>query len=78
MLDETFEISSQVLQFYPIPNAKELSDSDKTTWRAAKPKIEANIVRLKLQHSDSVQIDSASGSLGFLANDRSYLLFRDL
>jgi hypothetical protein len=65
-------------QFYPIPNAKELSDSDKNSKKAFKPKIEAHIVRLKMRKSTSVQIDSATGSLGFLAHQRSYLRLRDL
>lgn len=57
---------------------KNLSDGDKSTGRASKPNIEAHIVRLKVIKSPSVQIDSATGSLGFIAYDRSYLRFRDL
>ncbi|KIM71710.1 hypothetical protein PILCRDRAFT_93742 [Piloderma croceum F 1598] len=62
---------------YPIPNVKNLLDGDKSTGRTSKPNIEAHIVRLKMLGSPSVQIDSATGSVGFLAHDRSYLRFSD-
>jgi hypothetical protein len=78
LYDTVFETLFNPLQFYPIPNVKNLSDGDKSTDRASKPNIEAHIVRLKMLGSPSVQIDSATGSLGFLAHDRSYLRFSDL
>lgn len=58
------------LQFYPIPNEKEVSEN-------CKPEIEANI-RLKMRGSPSVEIDSAAGSLGFITDNRSYLRFEEL
>ncbi|KIM86307.1 hypothetical protein PILCRDRAFT_4817, partial [Piloderma croceum F 1598] len=58
------------VKFYPIPNEKEPPDSGKS-----KPKIEAHIVHLKLLRSPSVEIDSATGSLGFLTGHKSFLHF---
>jgi hypothetical protein len=73
--DLAIEILLDPFQFYPIPNAKEQSDCDEG---ASKPNIQVHITRLKMLKSPSVQIDSAMGSLGFLAQNRSYLRFRDL
>jgi hypothetical protein len=69
-----FEISLNLLQFYPIPNENERSARN----IRSKPKIEAHVARLMMFRSPSVKIDNASGSLGFLTDDRSYLRFRDL
>jgi hypothetical protein len=71
--DVASELFLNPLQFYPIPNEKGLFDSSKS-----KPKIEGNIDRLKMLGSPSVEIDSATGSLGFITDDGSYLRFRDL
>jgi hypothetical protein len=68
-----FEICLNPLQFHPIPNEKELPDSNKS-----KPKIEAHVVRLKMLRSPSIEIDSAMGSLGFLTDNEPFLRFGDL
>jgi hypothetical protein len=63
----------QPLQFYPIPNEKELLDRAQS-----QPKIEAHISRLQMSRSPGIDIDCATGSLGFIANQRSFLHFEDL
>jgi hypothetical protein len=69
----TSSIILNLVQFYPIPNEKTLLGSDKS-----EPKIEVNVVRLKMLRSPSIEIDNAAGSLGFIADHGSYLNFGDL
>lgn len=64
-------ISLNPSQFYPIPNQKEHSDSNRNT-------VEVNIVRLEVLRSASVEIDQAVGSLELHAEDEGYFDFHDL
>ena len=69
----SFELLLNLPQFYPIPNEREELDS-----RTNKPQIEARIIQLDVYRSPSVIVDNAIGSLGFVANQKSFLRFEHL
>ncbi|KIM73277.1 hypothetical protein PILCRDRAFT_731139 [Piloderma croceum F 1598] len=61
------------IMFYPIPNERKELDS-----RTNKPQIEAHIIQLDVYRSPSIVVDNTIGSLGFVANQKSFLCFEHL
>lgn len=64
-------------QFYPTPNLKEQTTSPGKLRQPGEPAIEGH-VHLKMMSERSVKIDSAMGSVGFLADRKDYLQVHDM
>jgi hypothetical protein len=65
-------LSDKLRQTYPLPNPKTQSENRGSKKVASEPSIQGHVY-LETRSSESVQIDVAAGSVGFLANNPDYL-----